>query len=228
VPEEDDGCFDLIRALIAALVVAVAPGWFWAGLLLASEDHVERVVHSAALSMALVPVAALVPVDLLQTGVTLAVASTSAPVVFLSGLAAYLHFGPAKGSSEPLVPLLASPPSAPTLALLLPTFGLAIGFLIGAVPGDPVLPAITGAVVPGLLVLIMVSSLVLAAGLLQLFLSGRTETQASQIPAANEDAGSPALSFPPSLRRLALPAVLARGYLGPALLEWPFIRGVDH
>jgi hypothetical protein len=34
------------------------------------------------------------------------------------------------------------------------------------------------------------------------------------------------------LRRLALPAalavVLARGYLGPALHEWPFIRGVDH
>jgi hypothetical protein len=32
--------FDLIRALLAALVVAVAPGWFWARLLLASEDRV--------------------------------------------------------------------------------------------------------------------------------------------------------------------------------------------
>jgi hypothetical protein len=61
---------------------------------------------------------ALVPVYLLETGVTLAVASVSAPVVFLSGLAAYLRSGQAKGSSEPLVPLPASPLSAPTLALL--------------------------------------------------------------------------------------------------------------
>jgi len=103
---------------------------------------------------------------------------------------------------------------------------------IGAVPGKSVVPAITVAVVPGSLVLILISSLVLAAGLLQLVLSRRTETEASQNPAANEDAGSLALSFPPSLRRLALPAalavVLARGYLGPALHEWPFIRGVDH
>jgi hypothetical protein len=148
-------------------------------------------------------------VYILETGVTLAVASISAPVVFLSGLAAYLRSGQAKGSSEPLVPLPASPLSAPALALLLPAFGLAIGVLIGAVPGEPVVPAITGAVVPGALVLILITSLVLAAGLLQLFLSRRAETGASQNPAADEDAGSLALSFPPSLRRLALPAALA-------------------
>ena len=224
--------FDLIRALLAALVVAVAPGWFWARLLLASEDRVERAVYSAALSMALVPVAALVPVYFLETGVTLAVASVSALAVFLSGLVAYLRLGQAKGSSETLIPLPSSPLSAPTLALLLPAFGLAMGVLIGAVPGKAVVPAITVAVVPGSLVLILISSLVLAAGLLQLVLSQRRESKASQSPAANEDAGSLALSFPPSLRRLALPAalavVLARGYLGPALHEWPFIRGVDH
>jgi hypothetical protein len=174
----------------------------------------------------------LVPVYLRETGVTLAVASVSALTVFLSGLVAYLRFGQAKGSSETLIPLPSSPLSAPTLALLLPAFGLAMGVLIGAVPGKSVVPAITVAVIPGSLVLILISSLVLAAGLLQLVLSRRTETKASQNPAANEDAGSLALSLPPSLRRLALPAalavVLARGYLGPALHEWPFIRGVDH
>ena len=224
--------FDLIRALLAALIVVVAPGWFWAGLLRASEDRAERVVYSAALSMALVPVVALVPVYLLNTGVTLAVASISAPVVLFSGLAAYVRFGPAKGSNEPLILLPASPLSVPTLALLVPAFGLAMGVLVGAVPGEPVLPPITGAVVPGWRVLILVSSLVLAAGLFQLFLSRWAEPQASQGSSADEGAGLPALSFPPLSRRIALPAVLvlvlARGYLGPTLHEWPFIRGVDH
>ncbi len=222
---------DLIRALLAAFVVAVAPGWFWAGLLRASGDRAERVVYSAALSLALVPVVALVPVYLLGTGVTLVVALISPPVVFFSGLAAYLRFGPAKGSGEPLVPLPASPLGAPALALLLPAFGLAIGVMIGAIPGEPVAPPITSAVVPGPRILILICALVLAAGLLQLFLSRRAASQGSSEP-PDETVGLPSLSFPPSWRRLSLLAVLvvvlARGYLGPALHEWPFIRGVDH
>jgi hypothetical protein len=223
--------FDLIRALLAAFVVAVAPGWFWAGLLRASGDRAERVVYSAALSMALVPVVALVPVYLLGTGVTLVVALISPPVVFFSGLAAYLRFGQAKGSDEPLAPPPASPLGAPALALLVPAFGLAVGVMIGAVPGEPVVPPITAAFVPGPRVLILISALVLAAGLLQLFLSRRVALQGSPEP-PDETAGLAPLSFPPSWRRLSLLAVLAvvlaRGYLGPALYEWPFIRGVDH
>ncbi len=223
--------FDLIRVLLATLIVAVAPGWFWAGLLRASGDRAERVVYSAALSMALVPVVALVPVYLLNTGVTLAVALISPSVVFLSGLAAYRRFGPAKGSGEPVVPFPASPLGAPALALLAVAVGLATGVMIGAVPGKPIIPAITGAVVPGQRILTLICALVVAAGLLQLLLSRRAAAQGSPEP-ADETAGLPVLSFPSSLRRLALPAVavvvLARGYLGPALHEWPFIRGVDH
>ncbi|MDQ4128922.1 MAG: hypothetical protein M3151_13415 [Actinomycetota bacterium] len=223
--------FDLIRALLAAFVVAVAPGWFWAGLLRSPTGHAERVVYSAALSMALVPVVALVAVYLLGTGVTLAVALISPSLVFCAGLAAYLRLGPAKSSGEPVLPISASPLGVPALGLLVIAFGLAIGVMIGAIPGEPVEPPITGAVVPGPRVLGLICALVAAAGLIQLVLSRTAERQGFTGP-QEETAGLPPLSFPPSWRRLSLLAVLvvvlARGYLGPALHEWPFMRGVDH
>jgi hypothetical protein len=223
--------FDLIRALPAALVVAVAPGWFWAGLLRATGDRAERVAYSVALSMALVPVVALVPVYLLGTGVTLAAAIVAPLVVFLSGLAAYLGFGRAKGSDEPVVPGPVSPLEAPALALLVPAFGLALGVLIGAVPGVTVRPPIMVAVLPGAWVMVLISLLVLAAALLQVFLSRRPATPAAPDPRGEAD-GPPASRWSPSSRRLLLGAVLllvlARGYLGPVLHDWPFIRGVDH
>src|ERR671913_1648653 len=92
---------ELIRAVAAASLVALLPGWFWAGCLFATSDRAERITYSVALSMALVPAAALVPVRLLDTGVTLTVAATSALAVFFAGLLAYLRFGPAKGTHEP-------------------------------------------------------------------------------------------------------------------------------
>ncbi len=223
--------FDLIRALLAAFIVAVAPGWFWAGLLRASADNAERVVYSVALSLALVPAVALVPAYLLGTGVTLAVALISPPVIYFSGLAAYLRFGPAKDSGESVVPLPASPLGAPALALLVVAFGLAMGVTIGAIPGEPAAPETTGGFVPGPRVLVLIFALVVAAGLLELFLSGRAERRGPTGPRAGA-AWLPSPSFPPSWRRLSLLAVLvlalARGYLGPALHEWPLMRGVDH
>ncbi|MDQ5817149.1 MAG: hypothetical protein M3334_02070 [Actinomycetota bacterium] len=94
---------DLIRAVPAAVLVGLAPGWFWAKLLGASADLYERVTYSVALSLALVPAVALIPAKLFGIGVTLAVAIASPLFVFLVGLAAYLKFGPAKASQEPLV-----------------------------------------------------------------------------------------------------------------------------
>jgi uncharacterized membrane protein len=87
---------ELIRALLAALLVGCVPGWFWARCLCATADRAERITYSVALSMALVPV------RLLGTGVTFAVAVSSALLVFFAGLLAYARFGPAKGADEPL------------------------------------------------------------------------------------------------------------------------------
>ena len=216
--------FDLIRALLAALVVAVAPGWFWAGLLRASGDYAERLTYSAALSMALVPAAALIPTRLLGVGLTLPVAVACALVVFLAGLGAYLRFGAAKGSDDPIFSAPASVLSVPALALLVPAFGLALGVMIGTIPGAPVEIPITGTVDPSPRVLVTVALLVLAAGIIHLFTSRHT-------PSLDEEAVESPVFPRPAARRLLLPAVLAlalaRGYLGPALHDWPFMRGVD-
>lgn len=76
---------DLIRALSAAILVGFVPGWFWARCLCAPADRSERLTYAVALSMALVPAVALVPAQLLGTGVTLAVAVSSALQSFEAG-----------------------------------------------------------------------------------------------------------------------------------------------
>jgi hypothetical protein len=203
--------FDLIRALPAAVLVGVVPGWFWAKLLVASADRAERFAYSVGLSVALVPAVILIPARLVGTGVTLAVAIASPLVVFFLGLAAYLRFGPAKGSDEPL-----APPPTPlgllALVLLVAAFGLVLGVMAGAAPGTGVLVAI--------------ALLVFFAGIVHLI-----EPRHQPTPQVERRAGSRRL--PAVLaRRLLLPAVLAltlvRGYAGPILHDWPFMRGVDH
>ena len=100
---------DLLRALPAAFLIGVLPGWFWTRCLLASGDRAEQLAYTVALSLTLVPTVALAQTYLLTTGVTFAVSVVSVALVFLAGLAAYLLFGPAKKSEEPLV----LPPSPP-------------------------------------------------------------------------------------------------------------------
>lgn len=168
--------------------------------------------------MALVPAAALVPVRLLDTGVTLTVAASCALVVFLAGLLAYLCFGLAKGTYEPPAPG-SGPLEMPVLVVLLPAFGLALWTGLQIVPGQQnVLPAT---------LLPIIALLVLAAGVLHLVASLRR-------PAPQDPSLEPAVlgEGSPIARRLLLRAVLLlvlfRGYSGPVLHDWPFIRGVDH
>ena len=201
---------DLIRAVFAAALVGVLPGWFWARLLVASDDRAEQLAYAVALSLALVPTVALVLIGLLGGGVTTAVAAASAMVVFAGGLAARLAFGAAKGTGTPVV----SPPSLPELPALLPLaagLALALAMLLGAAPG--------------LWVMVPVAALVLAAGALH-WLSVRRRSR----PPGGA-AGDPGAGAPPAVRYALLWAVLllvlARGYLGPVVNGWPFPRGVD-
>jgi hypothetical protein len=119
---------DLLQALPAAFLIGVLPGWFWTRCLLASGDRAEQLAYTAALSLTLVPTVALAQTYLFATGVTFAVT-----VVFLAGLAAYLLFGPAKKSEEPLS-LPPSPPSLPTLAPLAAALALALLMFLGIAP----------------------------------------------------------------------------------------------
>ena len=157
---------DLIRALPVAVAVYLLPGWFWARLLRASADRAEQAAFSVALSVALVPAVLLVPTRLFGMGITLAIAVAAPLCVFATGLVAYLRFGAAKGSDGPLAPPPA-PLGTPALALLAAALALALGVIIGAVPGVPIVPLITVGVVPEMGVLISIIILIVFAGIAQ-------------------------------------------------------------
>ena len=192
---------DLIHALFAALLICVVPGWFWTGCLLSSRDLAERLAYTVALSITLVPSAALAQTYLFATGVTFTVAVVSAALVFLAGLAAYLLFGPAKKREEPI----SNPPSPPGLSALVP-LALALVMFFGLAPGE--------------WFMIPTALLVLIAGAAYLW----TERDVDAAPAGLPDIPAAARY---ALLSLVLLLVLARGYLGPIVNGWPFPRGVD-
>jgi hypothetical protein len=206
-------------------------------LLSASADLYEHLTYAIALSLALVPALALFTTQLLGSGVTLAVAVSSPLLIFLGGLAAYLRFGPAKAPGSSFV---AAPtrPSPLTLLIVVVAFTLVlVGDLVSwhlfwlarSCWGWPTQACVLSGGAQKFMV--PVALLLLTAGFSHRFTYSR-ESVAQTVP---PDPGSPGWQGSPVAvlgRRLALPAVLLlvllRGYLGPALHDWPFIRGVDH
>lgn len=209
--------YDLIRALPVAFVVCVLPGYFWAKLICPAEDIPVRAAYSTALSITLVPAVALAQIRILGTGLSFPVAVASVLIVLVAGLAAYVKFGPAKESVAPLLTHL-SPPRTPALIFL----GLAFAFaLIGQVLW-----------LPSWLVWAGASLLVLSGG------ATHRLSAAEEVPKAQEGApppedetdrnwgqAKPAVRY--ALLSVVLVLVLARGYLGPVIHDWPFLRGDD-
>ena len=204
---------DLIRALLAAVLVGVLPGWFWARCLCATVDRPERLAYSVGFSIALVPTLALVQARLFGTGITLPITVVSVVLVLGTGLAIYLKFASAKGLEAPLAVRLA-PLELPTLVPLVGAAVLVLGNLLGDVPRYWVMP--------------LAALLVLSAGAARLLGSGR-DTQSFRTPVWHTVlSGS---SIIPLARWLLLSVVLAlvlvRSYSGPMRHDWPFPRGVD-
>ena len=197
---------DLLYALPAAFLIGVLPGWFWTRCLLASGDRAEQLAYAVALSLTLVPTVALAQTYLFATGVTFGVTVVSVALVFLAGLAAYLLFGPAKESEEPL----SHPPSSPgfaTLAPLAAALALALLMFLGIASTE--------------WLMIPIAVLVIAGGIAY-FSSG----QEREAPPAG-DGGSVSAVWRYPLLSLVLLLVLARGYLGPIVNGWSYPRGVD-
>jgi hypothetical protein len=194
----------MIRALPVAVLVGVAPGYFWARSLAPSAGYVERIAYSTALSMTLVPSAALLQVRVFGTGITFVIAAVSVVAVFAMGFAAHLRFGTAGYADEPVSP--PAPPGAYALVPLLAAFALILAVAVGLVPGGR----------PAFLVVL----LLLVAGVATSFVS--------RPPAQPRPSGG--FLWPPASSALivaTLLVVLVRGYLGPVLHDWPFIRGGD-
>jgi hypothetical protein len=203
---------ELILALLAVGLIAVLPGWFWAVCLCASADRISQLVYGIALSITLVPTAALVQAHLFGTGVTFAITVSSAMVVFLAGLLAYLRLGPPKGPEEPVAPALARP-GLLTLIPLIASFAVALGSMLGLAHSKRV---------P-----LLIAGLVILAGIAHLFCSRRRDEPPSRLP---DETRRRSLYVPVAryvLLSVVLALVLLRGYLGPVRHDWPFPRGID-
>jgi hypothetical protein len=204
---------DLIRALPAAVLVGVLPGWFWARCLCATADLAERLAYSVGFSITLVPTLGLVQARLFGTGITFPITVISVLLVLGTGLAAYLRFASAKGFEAPLAARLA-PLELPTLVPLVGAAALVLGNLLGIVPRHWVMP--------------LAALLVLSAGAAHLLGSSR-DSQPFRPPVGRAVLSEP--SILPVARWLLISVVLAlvlvRSYSGPIQHDWPFPRGVD-
>jgi hypothetical protein len=198
---------ELIRVLPTAVLVGVVPGYFWAKCLSSSADHAERIAYSAALSMTLVPTAALLQAHLFGTGVTSFITAVSMAVVFAMGFAIYLWLGPASYADGPIFDPPPAPPGTLALVPLLAAFGVMLGVRLGLVP-------------EGRFVLLVA---LLFAGIFALLVSRRPLAQ-------QRSRSSSGIRWPLACSALLLAVfltVLVRAYLGPVLHDWPFIRGGD-
>ncbi len=211
---------ELIRALLAAVAVALLPGLFWALCLCGpAENALSRLVYAVALSFTLVPACALLLARLFDTGVTLLIALVSVLTVFFAGLGAYLRFGAAgadaKGTEGPLVSRPVAP-GGPTLVAVVVASVVALLSMTGVFAGWRAAP--------------LIALLVLIGGVAHLLRRLPHQSAATESSSSEEGEG-PRRSFSAvahyGLLSVVLGLVLARGYLGPVRHDWPFPRGVD-
>jgi hypothetical protein len=193
---------ELIRAFPAAVLVGVVPGYFWAKCLAPSADLYERIAYSTALSMALVPTAALLQARVFGTGVTFSIAAVSVVAVFATGYAACLGLGPAGYADGPAPEPPPSPPGAYALVPLLAAFALLPGLAFGLVPAGRFTLLVALLLLVGIATSLVARRQALPGGI--------------RWPLASS-----------ALTLGTLVVVLVRGYLGPVVHDWPFIRGGD-
>jgi hypothetical protein len=210
---------DVARALPAALVAVVLPGYFWAVFLRPTGDLAERLAYSTVLSMASVPVIALLLARLAGSGVTLWIAIVSVALVLGSGALAVAARGAAPGPAEPILPL---PVIRDGRVLGLVALALALAVIVIADPRPP----------GPLLAVIAIA--VLAAGALAAWQAGRdtdTDTDADPAPAPAPAKGAASGFLPTRMRAPALVIVLGltafRAYYAVIRYDWPSIRGSD-
>ena len=203
----------VIPAVFAALVVCIAPGWFWAYSLRDENlDLVSRLAFSAAFAFALVPPVALLIMWISGTGVTTLVAALAPTIVLLTGLAVRLRFGSAPDSSSVLDTVPDTRPSSLNTSALL-VLAPALGILLWTVFFHPKAQWPALAVAP----------LVLLVGILA-WRSRKMRPSTEKGVRIIHPAGR--LLFPVTLA-VVFVAVLARGYAGPVIYDWPYLRGGD-
>ncbi len=140
---------DLIRAVLAAAAAAVLPGYFWAAVLRPTSGLGERLAYSTAVSMASVPVIAVIIARAAGSGVTVWIALAAVLIVFGAGALAYRIKGPAPGSASSLLPLPAPVRDPRVLALVGVALALALVMMADRQPPLAVLLVIAVALIAG-------------------------------------------------------------------------------
>jgi len=222
---------DLIQSLLVTVLVLGLPGYYWARLLFPHLDWVEQGAFTVALSMTLVPAVALLLAWGWGPGVSWSIAAASVALVTLVGAAVFARFGAAPVLA--LHPKLDFPTLGPlALAPLIPAALLMIAVFLGIFGHRSVALPIT------LLVLLSAAFFVV----LQVRRTGEAASDPPSADAAPDEEPTDWKTNPRlrrmeegvrllASRRVALPLVfllvLVRGYSGPVLHDWPYIRGVD-
>jgi len=226
---------DLVRVVPVALALVLVPGWFWARWLTRSTDLAEQVIHAVAFSMVLVSAAALVEVRLTGGGLTLPLAVIAPAAVFLAGAGLFVWSGAAGKPEKRPVAGFPVPLTAPSLVPLALAAALVLAgdflyqglfWAAGSCWGWPS-PACTASGEAQRFML-PVAALVVLAGAVQVLSSRRLSWAGSGEEAAGERSVDSGGRTKKVLLGLVLLAVLVRGYSGPVLHDWPFIRGVDN
>lgn len=207
---------DLIRSLIAAALVGVLPGYFWAMCLSRTLDYAERLAYSIALSMMLTPSVALAQSRLFDTGVTLPITIVSVLLVFAGGFAVYYRFGAPKDKEETIATPATAPLTLPALVPLIVAGGLMLAVALGIAPAVWTAPVI--------------AVFALASGVARLLETRRKESepdsQLVETPAMLEESRIARVARH-ALLPLVLLLVIFRAYSGPVLNDWPYLRGID-
>ncbi|CAN5707512.1 hypothetical protein BH24ACT21_BH24ACT21_11680 [soil metagenome] len=202
---------ELVRVIPVAILIIFVPGYFWARMLCATEDFASRIAYSSALSITLVSAVALAQMRFLGTGLSFTIAVASPLIVFAVGLVAYLALGTGKESRGPLLnrPV---PSDVPALLLFLLAFAVALLEMVGLAPYWLAWP---------------VAALLMVSGATTHLLSASREEPASREAVDEPRDDPPGAGVRYALLSGVLLLVLVRGYIGPVLRDWPFLRADD-
>lgn len=206
---------DLARVLLSVALTCILPGYYWSRSLFPSKDLAVRLTYGIGLSITLVPAVMLIPARLLGLGVTLPATLLTALLVFGSGALVFLRFG-AEKDYEARDPNPAPAPGLPVLA----SFGAALA--VAAISGLGLVDTIW--------TIFPAAGLVLLSGFLYLAEPGE---EGERKPTIDEPARNRGNRWDAPVTRYSLLSgvallVLVKGYIGPVLQDWPYIRGVDH
>ncbi len=233
---------DLIRALCAAVAAVALPGYFWAVLLRPGGGLAERLGYSCALSLATVPVVALVLARLARSGITLWIAIAAVVLVLGSGALALLWRGAPHGPAGPILPAPRAIQDPRALVLL------AVAFVAALV--SVARSAAPPAWLAGLILLLLV-----LAAVVDRATAGRQAPDQEAPPEAGDqeappevrdqeappeardqeaapgrarESRRPAPAFRGALLAIVLGATAVRAYEPVIRYDWPSIRGLDH